>query len=89
MKYIIINSIFHIDDKSHDIYNIGVTEDPNEATQIMLNDYKSTLEKMLYTEEEIEQKICMEKEIGVISNTEALYEYNDEEYHKWQIIQIN
>ena len=89
MKYIVLNSIFHMDDRETDIYNLGVVDDPNEATELMLTDYKDTLEKFLYTEEETETKITIEKEIGNISATEAEFEYNSEEYYKWQILSLN
>lgn len=89
MKYIVINTIFHMEDRETNIYNIGMVEDPNEATKLMLEDYKTTLESLNYNEKEIASKIITEKEVGNISNTEAELEYNSEEYYKWQILTIN
>lgn len=88
MKYVVINSIHHVCDADTGIYNIGVTENANEATELMLQDYKNTLENLLYTEEQIEIKMTVQKDAGTLTATEAEFNYNDEEYYKWQILQI-
>lgn len=88
MKYIVINSICHVSDADVSIYNIGVVNNPNEATELMLQDYKNTLENLLYTEEQIGIKMTVQKDAGTLTATEAEFNYNDEEYHKWQILQI-